>query len=473
VAVIGYPIQFGDEIQGAYYIYQDITERKEFEEQLAHQAFHDALTGLPNRVLFTERLGRAVQRAQRREEYRFAVFMIDLNRFKVINDSLGHHAGDQLLVGAARRMVSCVRGVDTVARLGGDEFAILLEEYSSPRDVTRVAQRIHEAMERPFTIEGTEIVSSAAIGIVLKTGAYARAEDILRDADVAMYRAKATGKMGYRVFNKKMHEEATRYLVIENELRQALEAGQLVVHYQPIVGVATQRIEGFEALVRWEHPRRGLIPPNHFIPVAEETGLIVPLGAWVLREACLRMAAWRKRFPAARDVAMSVNVASRQLDQKDLVPLVARALEESGLPAQLLKLELTETTLVSNSRTCKDNLLGLKALGVRLVVDDFGTGYSSLQYLQRMPIDMLKIDRSFICGGAADCEENQEIVKTILTLARNLGLAVVAEGVEEEEQLERLAAERCEQAQGFMFSRPVDATAAERLLASLGAPGGV
>ena len=462
VSVIGYPIRVGGHIAGVFYIYTDITQRKEFEEQLAHQAFHDALTGLPNRVLFLERVERAVERANRRDDYRFAVLMVDLDRFKLVNDSLGHQAGDKLLMAAARRMESCVRAVDTVARLGGDEFALLLEEYTSPHDVTRVAQRIHEIMTRPFSVDDNDVVCGASIGIVMKTKSYTQAEDILRDADIAMYRAKSQGKAQYKVFNRKMHEQATEFLQLESELREALIKEDLAVHYQPIVAVADQGLRGFEALVRWNHPRRGPVSPARFIPVAEETGLILHLGQWVLNQACAQMRQWRDLHPGAARLTMSVNISSRQLMQKDFLDIVCSALDKNGLPASALKLELTESSLLQESRACMDTLRGLKTLGVRLAVDDFGTGYSSLNYLQRLPIDTLKIDRSFISA-----ESNHEIVRTIIALARNLGLSVVAEGVEREDQLARLVGENCDEAQGFMFSKPMDSFNAGRLIAKL------
>ncbi|MCM0754788.1 EAL domain-containing protein [Desulfovibrio aminophilus] len=467
VAVIGYPVRVAGRIAGVFYIYTDITQRKEFEEQLAHQAFHDALTGLPNRLLFNERVERAVERAARREDYRFAVLMIDLDRFKTVNDSLGHQAGDKLLMAAARRLESCVRSVDSVARLGGDEFALLLEEYEHPHDVTRVARRIHEAMEKPFAIDGTGVVCGASIGIVLRAESYRGAEDILRDADIAMYRAKSQGTAQYKVFNRKMHEQATEFMQLELELRQALDRDELAVHYQPIVAVGDQRLKGFEALVRWEHPRRGRISPDRFIPVAEETGLIAPLGQWVLLQACAQMRRWRDLHPEAAGLSMSVNISSRQIMRRDFLDGVQEALDRTGLPPGALKLELTESSLLKDSKVCMETLHALRDLGVRLVVDDFGTGYSSLNYLQRLPIDTLKIDRSFISG-----EANPEIVRTIIALARNLNLNVVAEGVEREDQLERLARENCDEAQGFLFSKPVDGFNAGRLIARLLGDGG-
>ena len=469
VSVLGYPIRIGGEITGLYYIYADITERREFQDQLAHQAFHDSLTGLPNRALFMERLGRAVARAKRRENYRFAVFMLDLNRFKVVNDSLGHQAGDKLLIGVSRRIQSCIRSVDSVARLGGDEFAVLLEEYNVLQDVAEIAKRIHEVMKAPFVLGDQKIVTQASIGIVLKTEHYDNAEAILRDADIAMYRAKERGRIHsvrFKVFNKKMHLQATENLQIENDLRIAVYEGQMVLHYQPIVTVHDQALTGFEALVRWNHPRLGIVPPARFIPIAEETGLIIPLGAWVLEESCRQMREWRAELEDTGQLTMSVNISSKQLAQPDLVSFVKGVLERNSLSPQCLKLELTESVFLQDAPRATETLRSLKELGVQIVVDDFGTGYSSLNYLKLMPVDTLKIDRGFI-SGQDNCQQNLEIVRSIISLARNLGLQVIAEGVENEEQLRNLINQQCDAAQGFMFSKPVDNYKATQLIKKL------
>lgn len=467
VQVIGYPITLGGKVNGIFYNYVDITERHEFQEQLQHQAFHDSLTGLPNRALFMERLDRAVQRLKRREDYSFAVFMIDLNRFKIINDSLGHQAGDKMLMGVARRIQSCIRSVDTVARLGGDEFAVLLEEYLSPQDVAEVAIRIHEVMEPPFSIGGQELVSRASIGIVLKTEDYKTAEDILRDADIAMYRAKEKGrarKVRFKIFNKRMLEKAEESMHIEHELRHAITNNELELHYQPIVSVEDQELLGFEALVRWNHPRRGLVGPDRFIPIAEETGMIGSLGRWVLQNACEQMREWREEFPELQALTMSVNVSSKQLGDPELVEDIKNLLANCMLPAGCLKLEITESVFMQETPRATETIRALKELGLQIVVDDFGTGYSSLSYLKLMPVDMLKIDRSFISGQG---EITLEIVKTIINLAKNLGLKVVAEGVESEDQLRHLVTEHCDEAQGYMFSKPVDSYKAGRLIDKL------
>ncbi|MGE4553312.1 MAG: EAL domain-containing protein, partial [Desulfovibrionaceae bacterium] len=462
VELIGSPIHLGDKVVGAYYIYRDITERREFERQLAHQAFHDSLTALPNRSLYMERLRHAVERGRRREGYNFAVLMIDLNRFKRVNDTLGHHVGDQLLVGIALRILSCIRTVDTVARLGGDEFAVLLEEFESPREVIRVSTRIANILREPFTIEGHNVHSGASIGIVLHTRDYEVAEDILRDADIAMYQAKERGKSRL-VFNKRMHAQAVEIGRMENELRTALAEEQFMLYYQPIVDVGSRGLQGFEALVRWNHPERGVVGPLEFIPLAEETGLIIPLGRWIIREACRQMSEWLRLGRARPDMSMSVNLSSRQFMQADLVDYVQGVLTDTGLPAANLKFEITESVIMQDAPVTSAKLARLKSLGIKIMIDDFGTGYSSLSYLQQFPVDYLKIDRSFI-SGAGDEQEKLEIVKTIVSLARNLGLGVVAEGVEREDQFDRLRSVNCENAQGYMFSRPVDKLTAEDML---------
>ncbi len=462
VSMIGFPITFKGDIRGIVYIYQDISERKAFEEQITHQAFHDALTGLPNRSLFADRLDRALTRAARRDDYQYAVLMIDLNKFKGINDTLGHQAGDQLLVEVSRRLSNCVRGMDTVARLGGDEFAIILEELKSKKEVMAVVDRIGAVVSKPCPLCGTVVKPGASIGIVLRTREYATAADILRDADIAMYRAKEQGRSAM-VFDRKMHQELLEAISLETDLRRAIEFGGLLLHYQPIVDVQNGQIEGFEALVRWNHPTRGLVPPGQFIPMAEETGLILPLGRFVIAEACRQLRQWQLELPEAQKLSISVNVSCRQFVKDGLVDHVAEVLRETGLDAECLKLEITESVLMHDAQHTARELTRLKALGVKIAIDDFGTGYSSLSYLRQLPIDHLKIDRSFISGQGCD-GESQEIVKSIITLARSLGLSVIAEGVEQVEQLDRLRQAACDKAQGFMFSRPVDKETAARLI---------
>ncbi len=462
VSMIGFRVKSGDAAGGVVYIYQDISERKSFEEQITHQAFHDALTGLPNRSLFAERLERALARGKRRGEYQYAVLMIDLNKFKAVNDSLGHAAGDLLLVEIATRIRSCMRSVDTVARLGGDEFAVILEEFRAKREVINVAERIQESLRRPCLVCGGEVFPGASIGIVLRTKEYTSSEDILRDADIAMYRAKELSR-SYMIFDRRMHKEILETISLEAELREALAHGDMVLHYQPIVNVDSRGLEGFEALVRWNHPTRGIVPPGKFIPLAEETGIILPLGRWVITEACRQLGHWQRTIPGAERLSVSVNVSCRQFGRDGLVEHVAQVLEETGLDPSLLKLEITESVLMRDTGHSIHELNRLKALGVRIAVDDFGTGYSSLAYLRQLPIDLLKIDRSFI-SGSDNPEDNIQIVRSIISLARNLGLTVIAEGVEREDQFARLQSVRCDKAQGYMFSRPVDVGAAERYI---------
>ena len=442
---------------------QDITDRKRAEEQLLHDAFHDALTGLPNRALFMDHVKMAIQRSRRSNNRLFAALFLDLDRFKIINDSLGHMVGDQLLVGIAHRLEACLRPGDTVARLGGDEFTILLEDLASTEDAIDVARRVQEAVTQPFNIGGHEVFTTASIGIALSNTGYERAEDLLRDADTAMYRAKMSGKKRHVVFDKAMHDRAMELLQLETDLRRAITRKEFFVHYQPIVSLETGRVTSFEALVRWRHPERGLVMPGDFVPVAEETGLIIPLGQWVLNEACRQMREWQRNGFADESVTMSVNLSSRQFSQADLIEQISAGLRESGLKAASLKLEITESMVMENIDTAIDMLMQLRGLGVGLSIDDFGTGYSSLSYLHRFPIDTLKIDRSFVTQ-MTDNSENAEIVRTIVTLARSLDMAVVAEGVETADQLRQLGELGCDYGQGYLFSRPVGAGQAAELL---------
>ena len=452
--MIGFPIRVGGQINGIIYIYQDISERKAFEAQITHQAFHDALTGLPNRTLFGERLERALERSKRQPNRCSAVLMIDLNKFKAINDHLGHPAGDRLLVEVGQRLAACVRTVDTVARLGGDEFAIILEELASPAEVIKVARRMHTRLCESYSLLGNDIIPGASIGIVATIRDYPCGGDVLRDADIAMYKAKQQGK-GLVVFDNQMRQELVESINLEAELREVLNANGLILHYQPIVAVADEQLEGFEALVRWPHPQRGMVPPDRFIPLAEETGLIVDLGKWVISEACHRLKQWQDVQPQARDLTMSVNVSCRQFAKPGLVEHVEDVLRQNDLAPACLKIEVTESVLMHDVSHTVCELNRLRQLGVQIAIDDFGTGYSSLSYLRRMPIDHLKIDRSFI-SGFEGMHHNDQIVRSIISLARSLGLSVIAEGVENREQLERLRELHCDKAQGFMFSRPVD-----------------
>lgn len=443
----------------------DITERKRAEQQLQHDAFHDALTKLPNRGLFDDLLGRAVGKLRRQSDYLFAVLYLDLDRFRVLNESLGHGLGDRLLVQVAKRLQTCIRPGDTAARLGGDEFTILLDALKNPADATRVAERIQRELARPYLLGGQEVFTTASIGIALSAPGYERPEQLLRDADLALYRAKALGKARCEVFDFGMHAVAVARLELETDLRRALEREEFRVHYQPIVAVETGRVLGFEALARWQHPVRGLLQPAAFIAAAEETGLIISLGRWVLEEACRTLHAVNASRPGEPPLAVNVNLSPRQFRQDDLVDQVRAVLDTTGLPAACLRLEITEGTVMEHAEPAMATLAELRTLGVQVHLDDFGTGYSSLSYLPRFKIDMLKIDRSFV-SGMAGRGENAEIVGVIVTLAHNLGLEVIAEGVETAEQLEMLRDLRCGQVQGYLFSRPVAADHLPALLAA-------
>ena len=435
---------------------EDITPRKQAEEQLVFDALHDRLTGLANRALFTDRLAQAFGRLKRHPDQLFATLFLDFDRFKNINDSMGHHAGDKLLIALAGRLQSCLRPGDTVSRLGGDEFAILLEDVRGVECATHIAQRIQKALEEPFTIAGQQVFSSVSIGIALAHEDYERPEDLLRDADMAMYRAKALGKARHEVFDAGMHTRAVAQLQLETDLRWAIERREFRLHYQPIVSVETGHVSGFEALIRWNHPSRGLVSPLEFIPVAEETGWIVPIGRWVLEEATAQLAKWRAQ--SGLPLSMSVNLSPKQFSQADLLSHVAQLLRENDIPDGALKLEITESAILENVSATRERLLQLRALGVRLALDDFGTGYSSLSYLHRYPFDTLKIDRSFI-ARIAQGDEHREIVRTIVTLGKTLGLEVVAEGVETPTQLADLKDLGCSLGQGYFFARPLEQNA--------------
>ena len=440
----------------------DITERKKAESKLVRDALYDPLTELPNRALFMDLLDRAIRRHRRRPDAGFAVLFLDLDRFKLINDSHGHLVGDDLLNAFSERMKECLRLGDTVARMGGDEFTVLLEETVDVEEATAVAERILESLARPFEFAGREVFTSASIGIAMSSRTYESPEDILRDADTAMYRAKAMGKAQHAVFDSKMHAEARSLLQMRTELRHAVERSELELQYQPIVDLFTGRLIGFEALVRWRHQERGLVWPEEFIPVAEENGLIEAISRWVLEHACRQTQQWRIETPGAEDIAVSVNLSSRSFAHPRIVDLVADVLKETGLPASSLKLEVTESSIMENESSA-DVLDKLKDLGVQLYLDDFGTGYSSLSYLQRFNVDALKIDKSFVQRVGTD-EEPDEIVGAITSLAHNLGLKVIAEGVQTPAQLERLRELGCEFGQGYLFSRPLDPAYAHALI---------
>ncbi len=440
----------------------DVTERRLAQEELARRSFYDTLTGLPNKALFMDRLTQVMTRARRSKDYRYAVLFLDLDRFKVVNESLGHSRGDKLLRNISRKLTLELRGNDSVARFGGDEFAVLLDDLTAPRQAIAVAKRIREALSEPVTIDEHEVFTSASIGVVLGSEHDTSAEQILRDADIAMNRAKKAGKSQFKIFSSQMHAQAMRLLNLEGDLRRALDRGEFLLHYQPIVSLADGQLRGFEALVRWLHPSRGLIPPGDFISLAEETGLILPLGAWVLDHACNQLAHWNRNNPD-RGLTMSVNLSAAQINHANLVDQVDRVLRKTGLPPQSLKLEITESVVMQNAEAASSLLKQLRDLSVKLSIDDFGTGYSSLSYLNRFPVDTLKIDRSFV-SGMADQTENLGIVQSVVTLAHTLGMDVVAEGVETTEQMDSLKGLDCEFAQGYLFSRPVDMVNAGQLL---------
>ena len=432
------------------------SQLKESKEHFRHAAFHDTLTNLPNRALLAENLKFVIERAKQHEDYQFAVLFLDLDRFKNVNDSLGHSIGDQLLIAMARRLESCTREADMVARLGGDEFAVLLDGIPDQNEAARMGQRIQEKLQSPFNLSGHEVFTTTSIGIALSSTGYDHPENMLRDADTAMYRAKAKGKACYEIFDKGMHTHAVYLLQMENDLRRAIEREELRVHYQPIVSLDSGQLAGFEALVRWQHPERGFINPSDFIPLAEDTGLIVPLGLWVLRRACEQLGQWQWQSAANRSLFMSVNLSGKQVARPKLVSEIRQVLEETRIDPKYLKLEITESAVMENAETAVQLLRRLKALGVQLSIDDFGTGYSSLGYLHRFPVTTLKIDRSFV-GRIGEAAENIEIVRTIMSLAENMGMEVVAEGVETLSQLAQLRKLNCQYGQGYLFSRPVDA----------------
>jgi diguanylate cyclase (GGDEF)-like protein/PAS domain S-box-containing protein len=446
---------------------QDITDRKRAEAQLIHDAFHDALTGLPNRALFMDHLKLALARAQRYAGRTFAVLFLDFDRFKIINDSLGHLTGDQLLVAIARRLEHSLRPGDTVARLGGDEFTILLEDVAGQDEAVMIAERIQRELKEPFNLGRHEIFASASIGIAIGDTSYQRPEDILRDADTAMYRAKSGGRARHATFDQSLHARALQLLQLETDLRRAVERQEFFLTYQPIVSLSEARLAGFEALVRWRHPEQGLVSPSTFIPIAEETGLIVQIGQFVLEQACRQMRRWQEQLPQSLPLVMSVNLSGRQFTQSNLIEQILGTLEQTGLDPRHLKLEVTESVVMENIESATGMLDQLRALGMQLSIDDFGTGYSSLSYLHRLPLDTLKIDRSFV-SQMMENSENVEIVRTIVMLAKSLGLDVIAEGVETREQLDRLRQLGCEHGQGYLFARPLDAEAAGQLATQSG-----
>lgn len=446
---------------------EQVTAMLATELDLRRDALHDLLTGLPNRSLLLDRLSHAVTRARRHKDFHFALLALDLDRFQVVNSSLGYGAGDALLTGVARRLEQCVRGEDTVVRLSGDDFVLLLESLVEESDAGRVAERIQRALREPFVIEGEEIFLTASMGIVGGTADVEHPADLLRRAETALGRAKRAGGSRYLMFDRVMHDRAHRRLRAESDLHHAVEREEFEVYYQPMVSLATGRITEVEALVRWHHPQRGLVPPLEFIPLAEETGLIVPIGAWVLTEACRQTHAWQQRFGGAgeggRPLAVSVNLSVREFADRDFTARVAGTLAQSGLDPRALKLEITESFAVDDAARTREMLEALRALGVAIYLDDFGTGYSSLGTLHELPLDAIKIDYTFVTRMEEGATHLQ-LVHTVRTLARNIGVATVAEGVENHAQLEMLRSMECEYAQGYLFSRPVPARELERLL---------
>jgi diguanylate cyclase (GGDEF)-like protein/PAS domain S-box-containing protein len=442
----------------------DITRRKKSEEQLIHNALYDNLTGLANRTLFSNRLSHALQRLKRKQDSVFAVLFLDLDRFKVINDSLGHRAGDEILKTIAHRLELCIRPGDTVARMGGDEFVILLEGIQDIGDAERVVERVQAKFQEPIRLEHQQVVhTSASIGIVMGTLTYDRPEDLLRDADTAMYRAKSMGRGRFEKFDPSMHHHVVSQLQLENDLRRSLEANEFIIHYQPIVSLLTGKITALEALIRWQHPKKGVLQPGDFIWLAEETGLIVPIGNWVLRTVCTQISQWT--LLGLNKLRISVNISARQLLFEGFVETVAQILAQTGIDPSILELEITESVLMENLNTAKDLLHRLRDLGLQLALDDFGTGYSSLSYLQNFPVSKLKIDRSFITQ-AGSSSEDKNMVNAIINIAKSLSVDLVAEGVETQDQLEWLQNQKCNLGQGFLFSRPLSAVDIEKLLVS-------
>jgi diguanylate cyclase (GGDEF)-like protein len=452
--------QANQEMQG------EILERRRAEERLSYDALHDSLTGLPNRVLFLDRLGQAGRKKKRNPDFQYAVLFLDLDSFKVVNDSLGHMAGDQLLIRTAKILINCVRMTDTVARLGGDEFIILLEDVNTADDVTHTAERLQSELNHPVQLSETQVFVTGSIGVVENVEEYECPEDILRDADLAMYQAKSRGKDCYEIFHAGMRANAIMRMELESDLRRAIENKEFVLHYQPILELPNQKIIGFEALVRWQHPRRGLVPPGEFIPIAEETGLILPLGKWILNEACRQAYEWQAKFGKTFPFKVSVNISGKQLKQSDFVAMVAQALGNSQLPANCLALEVTESVCLDSLEAVAGTLTALQKLGVETQIDDFGTGYSSLSYLQRLPVHSIKIDRSFIRGISDGNRNAPDIIRAIFSLVDDLGIKAVAEGIENEAQLAELNRMHCSYVQGFLLAMPMDKLNLEKWMRS-------
>lgn len=442
----------------------EIVERKKAEEKLSFMALHDPLTELPNRTGLMARLQQVFQRVKENSDYMFGLLFLDCDRFKVVNDSLGHLVGDQLLKALAQRLQLCLKSSDIMARFGGDEFVIILDDIKNLENAIEMTEHILSQLSLPFYLNDHEIFIGASIGIVLGTKDYQDASHLLRDADIAMYQAKASNKTSYKVFDRDMRDRAVQRLQLETDLRRAIERQEFVVNYQPIINLKTGKIMGFEALVRWQHRERGLISPADFIPIAEETGLIVAIDRWVLQQACHQLRVWQREIPQAFPLSISSNLSVQQFTQTDLMQQIDRVLSENELDSQYLKLEITESALIENDRLAQTMLQQFKKRHVLVSIDDFGTGYSSLSYLHRFPVDTLKIDRSFICRMGELGDDGSSIVDAIVTLAHHLGMDVVAEGVETKDQLAYLRLIGCEAAQGYFFSKPLNSELATELL---------
>lgn len=449
----------------------EITARKRLQEKLDHDALHDSLTSLVNRSLLMDRIEQAIKRSQRHPEQIFALLSLDLDHFKDINNSLGHLVGDNFLIAVARRLQDCQRAGDTIARLGGDEFVVLLEDFRHVDEILQITERIQQALERPIQLEGTEIFVTASIGIAVggshsPATSYQQAAHLLRDADTAMYRAKVSGKGRYEIFNPAMHAQAVQRLQLENDLRRASERQEFLVHYQPIVCLASQRLLGVEALVRWRHPTRGLVSPAEFIPLAEETGLIVAIDRWVLRSACRQLRRWQDRWPELKDLILSVNISGNHFSQPGLIECLDEVLQETSINGNSLKIEVTESAVIENPEAARLILEQLQARNVQVCLDDFGTGYSSLSYLHCFPFNVLKIDRSFV-QQLVTGQDNREIIRAIISLGLNLNMSVIAEGIETAEQLTQLQAFNCPYGQGYWFSKPLSSEGMAAILQDL------
>ncbi|WP_434688304.1 EAL domain-containing response regulator [Pseudanabaena minima] len=442
---------------------QEITERLQVQERLLHLALHDVLTGLPNRTWFMKRLEQLLQQVNQQSGYHFAVLFLDCDRFQAVNDSLGHLVGDQLLVSIARRIELCLRPGTMLCRLGGDEFAILLQDAIGDSDAIKVANGILNELAAPFHICEYQVFTNVSIGIVMGSDIYKQPEHILRDADTAMYRAKANGKACYQMFEQTMHSRALHNFQLESDLRHALEHHELVAYYQPIINLGNNQIDSFEALVRWNHPEKGLINPIKFIPIAEETGLVIAIDLFVLQQACQQLRIWRDEGISNASLTMNVNLSVKHFMSFDLLKQIDQVLRETGIAGNSLRLEITESDIMENAEFAGKIISQLRDRQIQLSIDDFGTGYSSLSYLHRLPIDHLKIDRSFVMRIGKN-GKNTEIIKAIIALAKSLGMFTIAEGVETQDQLDQIRELNCEFCQGYLFSRPVEADAARKLL---------